>query len=184
MGEEGVKRLLEQKPKDKNKLYSLHASKVECIGKGKARHPYEFGVKITVTTMYKEGLVVGMRSLPGNSYDAHTLTIWRSGQRRGLPPSIRKAIHRRSVIEPAIGPMKNEGKLRRNWLKRSPGDALNALLCGASHNLRMILRALWLFLARILCFWVMSMNPTNSQKSKFNYLSVWRCGLFRTDYLS
>ncbi len=64
MGEEGVKRLLEQKPKDKNKLYSLHASKVECIGKGKARHPYEFGVKITVTTMYKEGLVVGMRSIP------------------------------------------------------------------------------------------------------------------------
>ena len=56
---------------------------------------------------------------------------------------------------------------------RSPGDALNALLCGAGHNLRMILRALWLFLARILCFWVMSMNPTNSRNSKFNYLSVW-----------
>lgn len=34
-----VKRLLEQKPKDKNKLYSLHAPEVECISKGKARQP-------------------------------------------------------------------------------------------------------------------------------------------------
>ncbi len=28
-----------QCPKDKNKLYALHAPKVECIGKGKARQP-------------------------------------------------------------------------------------------------------------------------------------------------
>ena len=68
-----VKRLLEQKPKDKNKLYSLHAPEVECISKGKARQPYEFGVKVTVATTHKEGLVVGMRSLPGNPYDGHTL---------------------------------------------------------------------------------------------------------------
>ena len=200
-----VKRLLEQKPRDKNKLYSLHAPEVECIGKGKARHPYEFGVKVTVATTHKEGLVVGIRSLPGNPYDGHTLpeaieqvsilthqtpkavfvdkgyrgasvdgvTIWRSGQRRGVTPSIRKAIHRRSAIEPAIGHMKNEGKLRRNWLKGSLGDALNAVLCGAGHNLRMILRALRHFYARILCFWIMLINQRNSQKSKFNYLIVW-----------
>ena len=71
---ERVKRLLEQKPKDKNKLYSLHAPEVECISKGKIRQPYEFGVKVTVATTHKEGLVVGMRSLPGNPYDGHTLT--------------------------------------------------------------------------------------------------------------
>lgn len=29
-----AKRLLSQKPKDKNKLYSLHAPEVECISKG------------------------------------------------------------------------------------------------------------------------------------------------------
>jgi len=68
-----AKRLLAQKPKDKNKLYSLHAPEVECIGKGKSRKPYEFGVKVTVATTLKEGLVVGMRSLPGNPYDGHTL---------------------------------------------------------------------------------------------------------------
>lgn len=38
---ERVKRLLEQKPKDRNKLYSLHAPEVECISKGKIRQPYE-----------------------------------------------------------------------------------------------------------------------------------------------
>ena len=181
---ERVKRLLEQKPKDKNKLYSLHAPEVECISKGKIRQPYEFGVKVTVATTHKEGLVVGMRSLPGNPYDGHTLTeaieqitlltsqkpkavfvdkgyrgvsvegvtIWRSGQKRGVTQSIGKAIRRRSAIEPAIGHMKNEGKLRRNWLKGSIGDTLNAVLCGAGHNLRMILTAIRLFCAWMLCF--------------------------------
>ena len=57
-----VHRILTQKPKDKNKLYALHAPEVECLSKGKARTPYEFGVKVTVATTLKEGIVVGMRS--------------------------------------------------------------------------------------------------------------------------
>ena len=32
------------------KVYSLHAPEEECIGKGKAHRPYEFGVKISVAT--------------------------------------------------------------------------------------------------------------------------------------
>ena len=32
------------------KVYSLHAPEVECIGKGKAHRPYEFGVKVSVAT--------------------------------------------------------------------------------------------------------------------------------------
>jgi hypothetical protein len=32
------------------KVYALHAPEVECIGKGKARAPYEFGCKVSVTT--------------------------------------------------------------------------------------------------------------------------------------
>ena len=68
-----VERLLKQQPQDSHKLYSLHAPEVECISKGKLRQPYEFGVKVSVMTTHKEGLVVGMRSLPGNPYDGHTL---------------------------------------------------------------------------------------------------------------
>ena len=35
--------------------------------------------------------------------------------------------------------MKNEGLLGRNFLKGMQGDAMNAFLCGAGHNLRKIL---------------------------------------------
>ena len=86
--------------------------------------------------------------------DVDGVTIWRSGQKRGVTRTIRKAIHRRSAVEPMIGHMKNEGKLRRNWPKGTLGDALNAVLCGAGHNLRLILRAIWLFYAWILWAWV------------------------------
>ena len=48
-----TKRILSQKPKDKNKLYALHAPEVECIAKGKVRTPYEFGVKVSITTTHK-----------------------------------------------------------------------------------------------------------------------------------
>ncbi|AJY27118.1 transposase domain protein (plasmid) [Burkholderia thailandensis 34] len=44
-----TKRILTQKQKDKNKLYALHAPEVECLAKGKARKPYEFGVKVSIS---------------------------------------------------------------------------------------------------------------------------------------
>jgi IS5 family transposase len=68
-----AKRLHAQRRDSKNKLYALHAPEVECISKGKARTPYEFGVKVSVAVTAKEGFVVGMRSMPGNPYDGHTL---------------------------------------------------------------------------------------------------------------
>ena len=41
-----------------------------------------------------------------------------------------------------IGHMKLDGRLARNHLKGAVGDAIHALLCGAGHNLRLILRHL------------------------------------------
>ena len=38
--------------------------------------------------------------------------------------------------------MKNDGKLGRNCLLGALGDAINALLCGAGHNIRLILNKL------------------------------------------
>ena len=35
------------------KLYSWHAPGTACIGKGKAHKPYEFGVKVSLTTTNK-----------------------------------------------------------------------------------------------------------------------------------
>ncbi len=53
-----TKRIISQRRKDKDKLYALHhAPEVECRAKGKARKPYEFGVKVSITTTHQEGLV-------------------------------------------------------------------------------------------------------------------------------
>jgi IS5 family transposase len=41
-----AERIRRQPPKDKDKRYALHAPEVECIGQGKARKRYEFGVKV------------------------------------------------------------------------------------------------------------------------------------------
>ncbi len=68
-----AERIHRQRPKDKNKLYALHAPEAECISKGKARHPYEFGVKVSLAVTHQHGLMVGARSFPGNPYDGHTL---------------------------------------------------------------------------------------------------------------
>jgi transposase, IS5 family len=166
-----AQRLYEQRRDSKNKLYALHAPEVECIAKGKARTPYEFGVKTSVAVTAKEGLVVGMRSMPGNPYDGHTvdsqieqigiltgttpkMALVDRGYRgvqasagtrllvshtRRLPKNLKKLLKRRQVVEPMIGHMKTDGLLDRNWLKGTLGDAMHAVLCGAGHNLRMIL---------------------------------------------
>ena len=59
------------------KLYSFHAPEVECIGKGKASAPYEFGVKASIVTTNARApggqFVLHTKALPGNPYDGHTL---------------------------------------------------------------------------------------------------------------
>jgi len=180
-----VARLLAQKPRDKRKLYALHEPDVDCISKGKARKRYEFGCKVSVATTHREGFVLGMRSLPGNPYDGHTLyealeqveilaearptrvfvdrgyrghaiapdtgtAVYVSGQRRGMTRALRRALRRRSAIEPTIGHMKTDGRLARSPLKGTLGDALHAVLCGAGHNIRLILAHLRALLAEIL----------------------------------
>lgn len=68
-----VERLLTQKPKDSNKIYSLHAPEAVCIAKGKARKPYEFGCKVGIAATNREGLVLAAKAFEGNPYDGHTL---------------------------------------------------------------------------------------------------------------
>lgn len=71
---ERAERIRTQRRHDKHKLYALHAPEVECIGKGKARKPYEFGVKASLAVTHKSGLMVGARTFPGNPYDGHILS--------------------------------------------------------------------------------------------------------------
>jgi transposase, IS5 family len=69
-----VDRLLKQQKTDHNKLYALHAPEVECLAKGKVHKSYEFGVKVSVAATNRQGLVVGMLSLPAI---LTTATRWR-----------------------------------------------------------------------------------------------------------
>src|ERR1700733_11612012 len=67
-------RVRHQEPRQRGpKVYSLHAPEVECIGKGKARTPYEFGCKVSITTPAtapKGGqFVLHAKALHGNPYD-------------------------------------------------------------------------------------------------------------------
>jgi len=173
-----TQRILNQQPQDKNKLYSFHATEVECIAKGKVHKKYEFGVKVGITVTNKSNFVLGARSFPGNPYDGHTLescleqaeilsgtraketfvdlgyrgvevpgvTIYKARQKRGVDTRrLKRALKRRNAIEPVIGHMKNDGLLGRNYLKGELGDAMHAILCGAGHNIRMILRRLRIF---------------------------------------
>jgi IS5 family transposase len=74
-----IARLLRQRREDRgrDKLYSLHAPEVECIGKGKAHARFEFGVKVSIATTNAVApggqFILGARALPGNPYDGHTL---------------------------------------------------------------------------------------------------------------
>lgn len=124
-------RLEAEQPKDKNKLYALHAPEVECIGKGKARKPYEFGVKVSLAVTHEHGLMVGARAFPGNPYDGHTLAaqLEQTGillQDIGVKPTTAVVDLGYRGVDRDIGEVKliHRGKLKtldktqRRWLKR------------------------------------------------------------------
>jgi len=52
----------------------MHAPEVECIGKGKARQPWELGVKVSIAVTHRGAVIVGARTFPGNPYDGHVLS--------------------------------------------------------------------------------------------------------------
>ena len=70
-----------------------------------------------------------------------------SGKKRGLTPTMKRELKRRSAIEPMIGHAKNDGRLGRNYLLGTDGDKINALLAAAGHNLRLVLTRLARLLA-------------------------------------
>ena len=181
-----ARRVHEQQPRQRGpKVYSLHAPEVECIGKGKAHRPYEFGVKVSVATTLSHAkggqFVTHVKALPGNPYDGHTLAtvipqmealvgntverllvdkgyrghnappdyqfrVFISDQKRGVTPSIKRTMRRRSAVEPVIGHLKPEHRMGRNYLWFKHGDANNAVLAAVGYNFRRLIRWLSLLL--------------------------------------
>lgn len=67
-------------------------------------------------------------------------------------PTIKRELTRRCAIEPVIGHAKSDRLLERNRLAGAKGDAINAILVGAGHNIRLFLAWLRVFLPLLLAF--------------------------------
>jgi transposase, IS5 family len=96
----------------------------------------------------------GDRGYRGRNYpDRFKVCI--SGQARRVTQVIRREMRRRAAVEPVIGHLKDDHRMRRNHLKGRQGDRLNAVLAAAGYNFsllvrwfRSLLRTLLLILAR------------------------------------
>ena len=67
-----MERIVSQQRGDKNKVYSLHASEVSGIAKGKVHKKYELGSKVSVDSLSGSN-VVGIANFVGNPHDSKTL---------------------------------------------------------------------------------------------------------------
>ena len=128
-----VRRVFKQQPKDKanTKVFALHAPEVDCIGKGKARQPYEWGCKVSIAVTHEHGLVVGARSFAGNPFDGHTLAAQLEQttillQDQGVKPHtavVDLGYRGVDIDNPGVtiihrGRCKTLTKQQRRWLKR------------------------------------------------------------------
>lgn len=82
---------------------------------------------------------------------------------RGITsPTIKRELRRRNAIEPIIGHTKSDGLLERNHLAGASGDAINAILVAAGHNLRLLVAWLAALLRALITKWltVVRSQPT------------------------
>jgi len=68
-----LKKIINQKKKDKNKIYSLHEPETACIAKGKAHKKFEFGSKVSFSVVPGANIIVGILNFNGNPNDTTTL---------------------------------------------------------------------------------------------------------------
>ncbi|MBB6065906.1 hypothetical protein HNR76_002481, partial [Pseudoxanthomonas broegbernensis] len=72
---------------------------------------------------------------------------------RGKPKTLTRRqwawVKRRQAVEPVIGHLKDDCRLRRCHLQGAEGDALHVIACAAGYNIRWLLR--WIV---FLCAWI------------------------------
>jgi hypothetical protein len=61
---------------------------------------------------------------------------------RRITKTIRREMKRRATVEPVIGHLQAEHRIRRSYLKGRAGDRINAVLAAAGDNVALLLR--WL----------------------------------------
>jgi hypothetical protein len=85
-----------------------------------------------------------------NAPPDYRFRVFISGQKRGVTPSIKRQLRRRSAVEPVIGHLKAEHRMGRNYLWFRRGDAANAVLAAAGYNFRRLIRWLSILVRQIL----------------------------------
>lgn len=85
-------RVRNQQIKDKNKVLSLHENHVYAITKGKEHKKYEYGVKASVVTTKKSGVIVGATCHESNEHDSKTLDSALQSANKTRTTSIKEAI--------------------------------------------------------------------------------------------
>jgi IS5 family transposase len=79
---------------------------------------------------------------------------------RGIAlPTIKRELRRRNAIEPIIGHAKSDDLLERDHLAGATGDAINAILVAAGHNLRLLVAWLTALLRVLFAAWLASATP-------------------------
>ena len=122
-----AKRIHQQQPQDKGKLYSIHAPETECIAKGKVNRRYEFGCKVVLVTTNLSNWIVGVDAVHDNPYDGATLTLALAQTEKLTAVKPKQAVvdkgfrgtahHPHGVEVLVAGTRKLAGSLKR-WLKR------------------------------------------------------------------
>ena len=102
----------------------------------------------------------GYRGYRGHKVERDGLDITISHTRGITSPTVRREMRRRSGIEPVIGHLKEDGHLDRNHLAGTEGDAINAILCAAGHNMRLLARWIRLLFALLIAI-TLSRPPQN-----------------------
>jgi len=66
-------KVINQKRKDSNKVYSLHENHIYAIAKGKDHKKYEYGTKASLVTTMKSNVIIGVAAHEKNEHDSKTL---------------------------------------------------------------------------------------------------------------
>jgi IS5 family transposase len=81
----------------------------------------------------------GDKGYRGHNYPDR-FRVWISGQVRRVTKVIRREMRRRAAVEPVIGHLKDDHRMRRNHLKGREGDRINAVLAAAGYNFSLLRR--------------------------------------------
>ncbi|GAN81665.1 transposase [Acidocella aminolytica 101 = DSM 11237] len=127
-------------------------------------NPYDDHTLARVVPEITRQIGVNLRRIADAGYRSQNapkeqgLSVFISGQKRGVTDQIKRELHRRSAIEPVIGHLKAEHRMDRNHLKGRTGDAMNAILAAVGYNFSRLLA--WIALLRACCHALTKHKPT------------------------